>query len=148
MTHTQPWAVSTPHWVQVIGFKYLSIFILIFPWWVTVFCFITHFLFDLSSDSFMLFWKGNFWNLPLTHWWAIAYWSQKCAYLRIPSCYKEAVLPQWKDDQVQVYSQLSYFQQDLKLNSLDYSISICQQLSSRSWPLWLHHQRCSNYVSF
>jgi len=36
---------------QVIGSSHLSIFILIFPWWVTVFRFITHFLFDLSSDS-------------------------------------------------------------------------------------------------
>jgi len=44
-------AVSHSSSSQVIGSSYLSIYILFFPWWVTVFCFITHFLSDLSSDS-------------------------------------------------------------------------------------------------
>ena len=46
---TQPWGsiplIDSSHWSS-----HLSIYILFFPWWVTVFHFITHFLSDVSSD--------------------------------------------------------------------------------------------------
>ena len=48
-----------------------------------------------------------------------------------PSCRERTI-------KFRFHSQLSYFQQDLKLDNLDYSIRICHQLSSRSRPLWLH----------
>ena len=43
-------AVSHSSLSQVIWSSHLSIYILFFPWWVTGFRFIIHFLSDLSSD--------------------------------------------------------------------------------------------------
>ena len=97
MTHTQLWGSNHPSLSQVIGSSHLSIYILFFPWWVTVF----HLL--LISFWFIiwfiiLFWDGTFWNISLTHWWAIAYRSQKCCliildsllYIKRLSCLRES----------------------------------------------------------
>jgi len=143
-SHTALRQYPTPHWVkssdQVIFPFYPN-----FPWWVTVFRFITHFLFWFIIWFIMLFWKGTFWNFPMTHWWAIAYWSLECCLvvLHSPHVYKEAVLPQRKDNQIQDSISAQLFQQNLKLDNLDYSIRICHQFSSRSRPLWLHHRSVS-----
>ena len=77
LTHSLE-AVSHSSSSQVIGSSHLSIYILFFPWWVTVFHFIIHFLSDLSFEFVMLFYDGTFWKIPMTHWWAITYRSQKC----------------------------------------------------------------------
>jgi len=63
---------------QVIGSSHLSIYILFFPWWVTVFhllliLFLIYHLIHHPVPKMEL--SGN---LPLTHWWAITYRSQKC----------------------------------------------------------------------
>jgi len=114
--------------------------------WKTVTCFssINSFYFDLSSDSSCCS-ERTFWNLPLTHWWAITYWSQKCClvildsplYIKRLSCLRERTI------RFRIHSQLSFFQQDHKLDSLDYNFRLCHQFSSRSWPIWLCHQSVS-----
>jgi len=75
-SHTALRQYPTPHQVKSIGSSHLSIFILIFPWWVTVFSFYTHFL--LIYHRFIMLFEKELLNIPLTHWWAIAYRSQKC----------------------------------------------------------------------
>jgi len=146
MTHIQPWG-STPlliessHWIKSSFYFYPN-----FPMMSHCVSFYYSFSFWFIIWFVMLLWKGTFWNFPLTHWWAIAYWSLKCCLvvLHSPHVYKEAVLPQRKDNQVQVsISAQLFFQQDLKLDNLDYSIRICHQFSARSRPLWLHHQSVS-----
>jgi len=123
MTQHTPWG-STPLLIESSHrSSHLSIFYLIFPWWVTVFHFITHFWFIIWFV--MLFWKGTFWNFPLTHWWAIAYWSLKMllSHLDSPHVYKEAVLPQRKGNLVQVsFSAQLFFSKILNSTILDYSI--------------------------
>jgi len=104
MTHTQPWG-STPllmkssHWIKSSFHFYLN-----FPMMSHCVSFYYSFSFWFIIWFIMLSWKGTFWNFPLTHWWAIAYWSQKCCLVVLdsPHVYKEAVLPQRKDNQVQV----------------------------------------------
>jgi len=97
MTHTQPWGSTHSSSSQVIRSSHLSIFILIFPWWVTVFHFITHFflIYHLIHHAVL---KRNFLEFSSGSWWAIAYWSQKCCLVILdsPHVYKEAVLPQRK----------------------------------------------------
>jgi len=81
---TQPWGhililIESSHQPS-----HLSIYILFFPWWVTVFSFITHFPSDLSTDSSCCSEMELY--IPLTHRWAITYRSQKCCLVMIPSC--------------------------------------------------------------
>jgi len=142
-SHTALRQYPTPHWVKSSDQVIFPIFILNFPMMKSL-CFILLLIFFLIFIIWfiMLFWNRTFWNFPLTHWWEIAYWSLKCCLVILdsPHVYKELVLPQRKDNQVQVSFSAQLFQQDLKLDNLDYSIRICHQLSSRSRPLWLHHQ--------
>jgi len=111
MTHTQPWG-STPLLIESSHqIKSSFHFILIFPWWVTVFHFITHFLFDLSSDSSCCYEK----ELSGIFLWLIdeqiAYWSLKCClvvlhslmYIRRLSCLRERTI------KFRFQSQLSFF---------------------------------------
>jgi len=143
MTHTQPWGSSHSSWVKS-WIKSSFLFILIFPWWVTVFLFFTHFLFDLSSDSSCCSEK-EISGIFLYHWWGIALLISEMLLSHSGfRSIKEAVLPQWQDDQVRFF-QLSYFQQDLKLNSLD-TASVFVSNFYQVLTTWLHHQSVPNYV--
>ena len=75
MTHTALRQYPTPHWVKSL-IKWSFHLYPIFPLWVTMLHFITHFSFWIIIWS--IIWDGTFWNISLTHWWAIAYRSQKC----------------------------------------------------------------------
>src|SRR5882724_11123513 len=62
-------------------------------------------------------------------------------YIKRLSCLRERTI------KFRFYSQLSYFQQDLKLDNLDYSIRICHQLSSRSLTSLITSLECVNITS-
>jgi len=127
-SHTALRQYPTPHRVkssdQVIFPFYLN-----FPMMSHCVSFYYSFFFLIIIWFVMLFWKGTFWNFPLTHWWAIVYWSQKCCLVVLdsPHIYKEAVLPQRKDNLVQV-------------------IFLAQLSSARSltWQSRLQHQDLSS----
>jgi len=101
MTHTQPWG-STPLLIES-SHKSSFHFYLNFPMMSHCVSFYYSFSVWFIIWFIMLCWKGTFWNFPLTHWWAITYWSLKCCLvvLHSPHVYKEAVLPQRKDNQIQ-----------------------------------------------
>ena len=91
-------------------------------------CFILLLIFFLIYLIHHAVLKRIFWNFHLTHWWAITYRSQKCCLVILdsPHVYKEAVLAQRKDNQVQV----------LFLAQLSSARSLSQQS-------WLQHQDLS-----
>jgi len=111
-SHTALRQYPTPHRVKSCRSSHLSIFYPNFPWWVTVVSFYYSFSFWFIIWFVMLLWKGTFWNFPLTHWWAIAYWSLKCClvvlhslmYIRRLSCLRERTI------KFRFQSQLSFFQ--------------------------------------
>src|SRR5882724_13605294 len=52
-----------------------------------------------------------------------------------PSCIRRLSCLRERTISLRIHSQLSFLQQNLKLDNLDYSIRICHQISSRSRPL-------------
>jgi len=122
MTHTQPWG-STPLLIESSHrIKSSFHFYLNFPMMSHCVSFYYSFSFWFIIWFIMLFWKGTFWNFPLTHWWTITYWSQKCCLVILDSLMYIRRLSCLRERKFRFHSQLSYFQQDLKIDNLDYSI--------------------------
>jgi len=96
----------------------------------------------------MLFWKGTFWNFPMTHWMSNRLLISgnvglvvlhSLMYIRRLSCLRERTI------KFRFNLSSAFFSKILNLDNLDYSIRICHQFSSRSRPLWLHHRQCGPY---
>ena len=92
-------AVSHSWSSQVIN-QVIFPFISYFPMMSHCVSFYYSFSFWFIIWFFMLFWDGTFWNIYLTHWWAITYWSQKCClvihdsllYIKRLSCLRERTI--------------------------------------------------------
>ena len=144
MTHTALRKYPTSLWVKS-SIKPSFLLYPIFPWWVTVFCFMTHFLSDLSSDlsySYQCCYVAESSRMYWLMFWPILEMllSHRCflLYIKRLTCLKERA--------ESIHSQLSCLQQDLKLNSLDYNIRISHTLSSSSKHFDYIIRVCSNYV--
>ena len=97
------------HSLEAVSHSSLSQFIdqAIFPFISYIFPMISHCVSFYYSFSLwfiiwfsMLFWAGTFWNIPMTHWWAITYRSQTCClvvhdsllYIKRLSCLRERTI--------------------------------------------------------
>jgi len=78
-----PLLIKSSHWIKSSFHFYLN-----FPMMSHCVSFYYSFSFWFIIWFIMLFWKGTFWNFPLTHWWTIAYWSLKMllSHFGFPSC--------------------------------------------------------------
>jgi len=103
-SHTALRQYLTPHKVKSLD-QVIFPFYLNFPMMSNCVSFITHFLliYHLIHHAVL---KGTSGFFPLNHWWAITHWSQKCCLVILdsPHVYKEAFLPQRKENLVQFYS--------------------------------------------
>ena len=93
-------AVSHSSSSQVISSSHLSIYILFFPWWVTVFHFILFLIYHLICHA-VLWWnflEDSYDSLMKNH---LQISEMLLSHSGFPHVYKEAVLPQRKDNQVQ-----------------------------------------------
>jgi len=123
---TQPWGSIPLSSSQVIRSS-LFPFYLNFPWWVTVFCFITHFLFDLSSDSSCCSEMESSSDSLMSNHLQISDMLLSCH-----DSPKRGCLASEKDNQVQDSLLAQLYSARLKLDSSDYT-SDYQQFSWRSW---------------
>src|SRR5882724_6689984 len=124
MTHTALGQYPTPHQVKSLD-QVIFPFISYFSHDETVFHFIIHFLSDLSSDlscCCMMELSGRF---LMSNCLQVS--EMLLSRSGFPHVYKEAVLPQRKDNQIQDSFSAQLFSTDHKLDSLDYNIRICHQ---------------------
>jgi len=97
---TQPWEsipllIESSHWIKSSFHFYPN-----FPMMSHCVSFYYSFSFWFVIWFAMLFWNGTFWNIPLNHWWAITYRSQKCClvihdsllYIERLSCLRERTI--------------------------------------------------------
>jgi len=120
----------------------------IFPWWVTVFCFITHFLFDLSSDlscCSMTELSGRFLWLIDEQLLTDSEMLLSCS--GFPHVYKEAVLTQRKGQSSPEFVLSSAFFSKINNSTILITISGLVSKSHKSLSTLITSSECVHIMS-